>query len=401
VTDAQRHQALVELAEKVNTGRAAALLDTLNATGDTDDKANVLKILPQLPPREIKPLRARLAALATSDKPAAVRHYAWAALATADESFDRVWADASAASPSMLADLLAAVPLVYDPFIRARAYDKVMPLLLAKQPPAAPREVRRAAIRGAVSINREHAKTFAALAALIEGGQDVPAAASGMRSLPRSALDAGRCANVAAALVAWARGVPADQRTSRDYLATIQFTEGLVTMLPPPRAAEVLKDLRELRVAVFVVGTVREQMRYDTPRLVVEAGKPFEITLENTDLMPHNLVIVTPGSRKRVGEAATRMKPEQLDAEGRAYIPNDDAILAATKMLENGQRATLTLTAPQAEGEYEYLCTYPDHWQVMWGKLIVTKDIEAYLRTHPEKPAPTTKSAAEKHAHQH
>jgi azurin len=172
-------------------------------------------------------------------------------------------------------------------------------------------------------------------------------------------------------------------------------------MLPPPRAAEVLKDLRELRVAVFVVGTVREQMRYDTPRLVVEAGKPFEITLENTDLMPHNLVIVTPGSRKRVGEAATRMKPEQLDAEGRAYIPNDDAILAATKMLENGQRATLTLTAPQAEGEYEYLCTYPDHWQVMWGKLIVTKDIEAYLRTHPEKPAPTTKSAAEKHAHQH
>ena len=99
-----------------------------------------------------------------------------------------------------------------------------------------------------------------------------------------------------------------------------------------------------------------------------------------------------------------KMKPDQLDAEGRAYIPRDDAILAATKLLENGQREKLTLTAPQTEGEYEYVCTYPDHWQVMWGTLIVTKDIEHYLRTHPDKPAATTKPATKPgpaHAHTH
>jgi azurin len=274
----------------------------------------------------------------------------------------------------------------------------VLPLLTME--PAPTEAARHAAIRAAASINREHARTFAALAGLIERGEDIPAAAAALKSLPRSALNAARCADIAATLVAWAQAVPADERTTQDYLSAVQFVEGLVTMLPPPRAAEVLEDLRELRVAVFVVGSVREQMRYDTPRLVVEAGKPFEITFENVDLMPHNLAIVTPGSRKRVGEAAMKMKPDQPDRAGRVYVPDMPEILAATKLLENGQRETLKLTAPETEGDYEYVCTYPDHWQVMWGRLVVTKDIDAYLRANPDKGTPATKTS-DAPAHQH
>jgi hypothetical protein len=72
---------------------------------------------------------------------------------------------------------------------------------------------------------------------------------------------------------------------------------------PPSRPAlrRVSKDLRGLRVPVFVIRTVREQMRYDTPRLVVTAGQPFEIRFENVDFMPHNLVLVRPGTREKVG----------------------------------------------------------------------------------------------------
>jgi azurin len=402
VADAERHKALDELARELKTDRAAALLDTLDTMADADDKPNVLKILPQLPPRELKAVRPRLAELASKEKSADVRQYAWAGLATADESFDRVWSEASlisAAPYSPLVDVLAAVPLVYDPFIRARAYDKVL-AQLAPNEPTTP-QMRQAAIRAAVSINREHAKTFAALADLMERGEEIPVAASAMRSLPRNALGVDRCAKVAAALVAWARAVPADQRTSPQYLSTIQFTESLVTLLPSPRASEVLNDLRDLRVAVFVVGTVREQMRYDTPRLVVEAGKPFEITFENTDMMAHNLTIVVPGARKRVGEAAMKMKGDALDDRGRAYVPVSSDILAATKMLESGQREKLKVTAPDVEGDYEYVCTYPDHWQVMWGKLVVTNDIDAYLKSNPEKPTPGTKPVEKQAAHAH
>jgi azurin len=382
VADADRHKALAVLSEEHGISAPAALLDVLDATGDdAGAKANVVKTLPQFPPRELKPLRSRLSELATTAKPATVRQYAWAALATADEGFGTIW-DADRL------DVIESVPLVYDPFIRARAYEKVIPLLLSDEP--VPPLTRQAGIRAAVSISRDHARTFAALANLILRGEEIPAAASALRSLPRSVLTPDQCAAIAPHLLSWARAVPVEQRTSAQYLATVQFTEGLVTLLPPLRASEVLNSLRDLRVAVFVVGTVREQMRYDTPRLVVEAGKPFEITFANTDLMPHNLTIVTPGSRKRIGEAAMKMKPDQHDDAGRAFVPSDPAILAATKLLENGQRETLKLTAPQSEGDYEYVCTYPDHWQVMWGRLVVTNDIDAYLRSHPDKPSAPT-----------
>ena len=65
-------------------------------------------------------------------------------------------------------------------------------------------------------------------------------------------------------------------------------------------------------------------------------------------------------------------------------------MLAATKLLEPGQREVLKMTAPNREGDYEYVCTYPGHWEMMWGTLVVTKDVDAYLQKNPEaKPQPT------------
>jgi hypothetical protein len=44
------------------------------------------------------------------------------------------------------------------------------------------------------------------------------------------------------------------------------------------------------------------------------------------------------------------------------------------------------MTAPNEEGDNEFVCTFPGHYQLMWGKLIVTKDVDAYLQKHPEAP---------------
>jgi azurin len=121
-------------------------------------------------------------------------------------------------------------------------------------------------------------------------------------------------------------------------------------------------------------------MRYDTSRLVVEAGKPFEVIFENMDLMGHNFVIVEPGSRKAVAESAQTMNPNQLDKQGRAFIPkNEKRIIAATKLVEPGEKQILNVTAPEKEGEYEYICTFPGHWMIMWGTLVVTKNPDSKL----------------------
>jgi azurin len=118
----------------------------------------------------------------------------------------------------------------------------------------------------------------------------------------------------------------------------------------------------------------------------VEAGKPFEVIFINADAIPHNLVFVQPTTMQAVAEAVQTQAPDKLDSKGRSYVPeNDPRILNATKMIEAGKSETLKMTAPTSEGTYQYVCTFPGHWSIMKGELIVTKDVKAYEAAHPLK----------------
>ncbi len=243
--------------------------------------------------------------------------------------------------------------------------------------------LQRAAIRASVSMNSEPENIFRALTALIAKGEQVPVAARALRALPPVTWPKDSAGEAALALGRWARSVPAAERTAQDFVETVQTAKDLAGYLPAPQAAALRQELREVSVAVFVLRTVREQMRYDVPRMVVEPGKPFEIILENDDFMPHNLVIVQPGTREAVAVLAESMKPDQFDNRGRSYVPSHGDVLAGTRLLEAGQRQTLRVTAPTAPGEYEYVCTFPGHWTLMWGTLVVTPDVDGYLAAHP------------------
>jgi azurin len=272
----------------------------------------------------------------------------------------------------------------------------------------ASRGLHTAAVRALPLMGPANAKAnFTTLAALAEGGQDRAPAAGAIMQLPRESWEAATAGRVAENILAYAQTVPAGDRTKQEFVETLQAGMELASLLPADKAAAVRKQMRSLGVSVYVIKTVREQMRYDTPRLVVEAGKPFEVIFENVDVMPHNIVFVQPGTRQAVAEAVQTMPPNKLDKEGRAYVPGDakkpDArVLGASKLLEPGKKDTLKLKAPGKEGEYEYVCTFPGHWLIMFGKMIVTKDVDAYLQAHPKADVPTAPAAAVDHsAHQH
>ena len=170
----------------------------------------------------------------------------------------------------------------------------------------------------------------------------------------------------------------------------------------PPPAAESLrlgKELQALGARVFSLRSVREQMRYDVARIIVEAGKPFQIIFENADMMPHNVAIVEPGARQEIGAKADAM-PAVPDRRGRLFVPDDRRILAATAMVEPGRAERLKLTAPRKPGNYEYVCTYPDHWKTMYGQLVVVEDLEAYWKSTEAVQAPPQPAALahEKHS---
>ncbi|MEO6244652.1 MAG: HEAT repeat domain-containing protein, partial [Opitutaceae bacterium] len=400
VSDAVRAAALATLAKLRHTDPVALLVATIDSPAEVDVRA-VGRLLLTQPAADLKIHRAALLKIALADNSDA-RTWAFAAVALADGSLDSVWQTASA-SPLSFSSLLGGISLIPNAELRATAFDRVMPILAQnitdiQGPDNIVAAIQRDAIRSAVSTRKEPAKVFAALVSMIERGYQAATAAQGIRSLPRASWTPEAARTAARALIAWAEKTHASERTSRDYVEAIQVAGDLASTLPAEEADPLRQSLSGLRVATFIVRAVFEEMRYDTPRLVVQAGRPFEIIFENPDVMPHNLVVVKPSTRTKVGTAAMELAPEFTDRQGRAWVPESTDVVAATKLIEPGRNEILKIAAnaTRTEGVYEFVCTFPGHWTVMFGQLIVTKDVDAYLKANP---APATIVPATTHQH--
>lgn len=245
-------------------------------------------------------------------------------------------------------------------------------------------DILRAAIDALPRVHEDPAQAFTLLAEMIRQQREVVAAVKTIGKLPMNTWPKIQVGTTVAAITQWASAQPVNGRTTRSYLATIAVTERLISLLSVPQAEAARQALSVLTVPVFVVKAVKDQLQFDTKRIVVEPGKPFEVHFENPDAIPHNLVFVQPGSLQAVAEAVQAQAPDQLDSLGRAYVPvNDERVIAATKLIEAGKSEILKLTAPKTEGTYEFVCTFPGHWSVMKGELIVTKEVKAYLKANP------------------
>ncbi|MDG1854534.1 MAG: GDSL-type esterase/lipase family protein [Verrucomicrobiales bacterium] len=116
------------------------------------------------------------------------------------------------------------------------------------------------------------------------------------------------------------------------------------------------------------LAAIPHQLKYNLTNFSVKAGSKVKITFLNPDVIPHNLLIVEPGSKAEIGNQAIAM-----GAEAVKKAPTNSKILHGTKMLEAGQKETLEFNAPSKPGDYEFICTFPGHWAVMNGIMKVTQ----------------------------
>jgi glucose/arabinose dehydrogenase/azurin/lysophospholipase L1-like esterase/HEAT repeat protein len=396
-----RSKALDQLAKLHQTDRVSEAVTALrrldSASSAPAAAADLGLLLTATPASDLAKSRAALSNLAESARQTPVRRAAYAALVAADGKPDAVW-EATARNPETRAALIDSIILLADPAFRT-GFEPLLTAALADT--STPGNVRGAALGALPLMGPDNAgKNFEILAAHLRDGRDLTAAARAVTQLPREAWNKELAAPVAESILAWARTVPAAKRTEQDYIETVQVGTEMASLLPAAQSTRIRRELLDLSVRVFVIKSVREQMRYDTTRLVVEAGKPFEIIFENLDMMPHNIVFVQPGAREEVGTQAQTMSPKP-DRQGRLYVPNNRKIVAASKLIEPGQKETLKLTAPEKPGDYDYVCTYPEHWKVMFGQLIVVKDAEEILKASAQPPAPQSQASIDKHQHQH
>jgi azurin len=98
-----------------------------------------------------------------------------------------------------------------------------------------------------------------------------------------------------------------------------------------------------------------------------EAGRLAQEHREHPCPRWRTLGIAESDERCRCGAlcAAAATKPPE-------YLPADTStVLAHTKMVGSGESDHVKVTVPTEPGAYPYVCTFPGHFMLMKGKLIV------------------------------
>ena len=111
-------------------------------------------------------------------------------------------------------------------------------------------------------------------------------------------------------------------------------------------------------------------MRFDVRKIKVIAGQKIRLTLNHSGkldkkIMGHNVVILKSGVK------ASSFAVKAASSKSNDYIPEGTTdVIAHTKMIGGGESTMIEFIAPE-KGTYDYICSFPGHFAMMKGKLIV------------------------------
>jgi azurin len=136
---------------------------------------------------------------------------------------------------------------------------------------------------------------------------------------------------------------------------------------PAAAPATAVHDGRSIEI------TGNDTMKFSVTEITAKPGEKLSVTFVNAGTTPkfsmgHNWVLLaaTGDVQPFLVAAAEAVTTDYVPAAQKAQI------IASTKLLGPKESDTVTFTAPTTPGRYEFLCTFPGHYQVgMRGVLIV------------------------------
>lgn len=148
---------------------------------------------------------------------------------------------------------------------------------------------------------------------------------------------------------------------------------------PSPTAREAQFDVQP-NLKTVRISCVPEQMRFTVDKFAVQTGQPVKIVFTNPDATDHNLVVVQPDALAEVGMAANAMARDPKNANS-DFIPKEkqSLILEASPMIGPTRKSlvhVLRFEAPTKAGVYPFVCTFPGHWVIMNGVMVVADDLD-------------------------
>lgn len=128
----------------------------------------------------------------------------------------------------------------------------------------------------------------------------------------------------------------------------------------PTASAEPGKTPGETIKLVVETASGAEDFTYATSAVEAPAGSEINLQLVNRteliDEVGHNWVLVVPGQEDSV------LANGITAGDDNDWLDTDDpGIIAATRLIEGGERSQVTFAAPEP-GTYVFLCTFPEHY---------------------------------------
>ena len=118
---------------------------------------------------------------------------------------------------------------------------------------------------------------------------------------------------------------------------------------------------------IGAIGNTMSEMKYDVQNITVKNGSWVRINLVNEGIdaaMLHNIVFVNYGTRKEVAQEAIKA------GSSKKYVPDNANVIAFSDLAQPGETVVLEFKAPK-KGNYEFICTYPGHSEIMRGYFFV------------------------------
>jgi putative heme-binding domain-containing protein len=148
---------------------------------------------------------------------------------------------------------------------------------------------------------------------------------------------------------------------------------------PTPAAQESQFD-SQANLKKVRIGCVPERMKFTVERIDAKPGQPVKIVFFNPDATDHNLLVIQPGALAEVGMAANEMAKDPKNANSNFHPPGkDDLIVSASPMIgptRKTQVHVMRFMAPKEPGIYPYVCTFPGHWVIMNGNMVVANSAD-------------------------
>ncbi len=148
---------------------------------------------------------------------------------------------------------------------------------------------------------------------------------------------------------------------------------------PTPSAKEAEFDTQK-NLKIVKISCVPERMSFTVKQFTALTGQAVKLVFTNPDATDHNLVLVQPDALEEVGMAANDMAKDPKNANS-DFIPQQkkNLIIEATPMIGPTRKTkvfVLRFKAPKEPGIYPYVCTFPGHWVMMTGEMIVANKLE-------------------------